>query len=156
MNAEELGERMIAMTPTLYRISRGLLCCEADREDAVQSAIEKAWGKAARLREPDKLRPWLIRVLINECHDIGRRKRREIPMDRLPDAAAQPDPGAELREALRSLPERERVPLLLHYIEGFSIREIADTLRCPQGTVLSRMDRGRRLLRERLEGGELP
>lgn len=153
MTAQELGERIIALTPTLYRVSCGLLPCEADREDAVQSAVEKAWSRALRLRDPEKLRPWLIRVLINECNDVGRRRRREVVTDALPEREAEAE-DCDLREALLSLPERERMPLVLHYIEGFSIAEIASSLGCPLGTVLSRMDRGRRLLRERLGGGD--
>ena len=46
-----------------------------------------------------------------------------------------------------SLPENERLPIVLHYLEGFSVREIAAALRCPKGTVLSRMSRGRRQLK---------
>ena len=45
MDRQRLGAEMVALTNTLYRVSRGLLRCEADREDAVQSAIEKAWAR---------------------------------------------------------------------------------------------------------------
>ena len=68
MNEQELGERIVALTPLLYHVSYGLLRNEADREDAVQSAIEKAWRKASLLRDENKLKPWLTRILINECH----------------------------------------------------------------------------------------
>ena len=121
---------------------------ENDREDAVQSAIEKAWRKADSLREPNKLKPWLVRILANECHEVLRRRKREIPTENLPEESAPPpQEQRELRELVMSLPENERLPIVLHYLEGFSTQEIASALRCPKGTVLSRMSRGRRQLK---------
>lgn len=155
MPETDLGARIIALTDTLYRVAYGLLPSPADREDAVQSAIEKAWRKAERLRDPDKLRPWLIRILVNECHNIGRGYVREVPSDALPDIAG-PDTSDQsaLREAILTLPELQRVPIVLHYMEGFSIQEIAAALRCPRGTVLSRMDRARKRLKTLLSEEE--
>ena len=142
MDRQELGQRIVDWTPLLYHVACGLLSGESDREDAVQSAIEKAWRKADSLREPDKLKPWLVRILVNECHEVLRRRKREIPTETLP-----PQEQRELRELVMSLPENERLPIVLHYLEGFSTQEIASALRCPKGTVLSRMSRGRRQLK---------
>ena len=142
MDRQELGQRIVDWTPLLYHVACGLLSGESDREDAVQSAIEKAWRKADSLREPDKLKPWLVRILVNECHEVLRRRKREIPTETPP-----PQEQRELRELVMSLPENERLPIVLHYLEGFSTQEIASALRCPKGTVLSRMSRGRRQLK---------
>lgn len=147
MDRQELGEAIIAHTQLLYRVSCGLLRCEADREDAVQSAIEKAWRQADRLRDAKKLRSWLIRILVNECRSLLRKKQRETPFDTLPDLPG-PDDARALREALASLPDELRLPLMLHYIEGLSVQEIASALGRPKGTILSRMHRGRGLLRD--------
>ena len=76
MDRQELGQRIVDWTPLLYHVACGLLSGESDREDAVQSAIEKAWRKADSLREPDKLKPWLVRILVNECHEVLRRRKR--------------------------------------------------------------------------------
>lgn len=148
MTDAEFAARVIAMQDTLYRVSTTILPRLCDREDAVQSAIEKAWRKADSLREPDKLKPWLVRILVNECHEVLRRRKREIPTETLPEESAPPpQEQRELRELVMSLPENERLPIVLHYLEGFSVREIAAALRCPKGTVLSRMSRGRRQLK---------
>ena len=58
-----------------------------------------------------------------------------------------PQEQGELRALVMSLPENERLPIVLHYLEGFSTQEIASALRCPKGTILSRMSRGRRHLK---------
>ena len=145
---QELGPKIIALTDTLYRVSCGLLRNEADREDAVQSAIEKAWRKAAFLRDEQKLKPWMTKILVHECYTILRKTKREIPTDALPETG-----GVftnEICEAVLTLPEVLRLPIMLHYMEGFSIREISSALKCPQGTVLSRMNRGRKQLKNLL------
>ena len=78
-----------------------------------------------------------------------RRKRREIPVEELPQAAsAEIQEPSALHDAVLSLPNDLRVPIILHYMEGFSIQEIADALRCPKGTVLSRMNRARKRLKQ--------
>ena len=148
MSDQDLGVRIIALTATLYRVSCSLLSTEADREDAVQAAIEKAWQKAKGLRDEMKLKPWLVRILINECHNIGRRRKREILVETLPEKASQEDEDARLlRDGLLCLPPKVRIPLVLHYMEGFSVLEIATMLNCPKGTILSRLDRGRKQLK---------
>lgn len=89
-----------------------------------------------------------MRILVNECHEVLRRRKREIPTETLPEESAPPpQEQRELRALVMSLPENERLPIVLHYLEGFSTQEIASALRCPKGTVLSRMSRGRRQLK---------
>ncbi len=151
MDKQELERQIIALTGTLYHISYSLLRSEADREDAVQSAIEKGWRKAAALRDERKLKPWLVRILINECYTILRKNSREFPAETLYDpAAAVPSDHSALRDEILALPEPLRLPIVLHYMEGFSIKDIASALRCPKGTVLSRMNRGRKTLKNHL------
>lgn len=80
---------------------------------------------------------------------ILRKKRHEVPMEILPETAEVPSQEAlYLKDALEQLPVARRLPLILHYFEGFSIKEVAGILRLPQGTVLSRMQRGRMKLKE--------
>jgi len=151
MDRQELGQQIIALTSTLYPISYSLLRSEADREDAVQSAIEKGWRKAATLRDERKLKPWLVRILVNECYSILRKNRREFPAETLYTQAEPANPAnAALRDEILALPEALRLPIVLHYMEGFSIQEIASALRCPKGTVLSRMNRGRIMIKQNL------
>lgn len=151
MDRQELGNRIVALTGTLYHVSYSLLRREADREDAVQSAIEKGWRKAAALRDERKLKPWLVRILINECYSILRASKRELPAETQYEPPGCADPRRDaLRDGILALPDTLRLPIVLHYMEGFSINDIASALRCPKGTVLSRMNRGRNLLKEYL------
>lgn len=152
MTSDAFAQGILAMRQMLYRITCTQLERQADREDAVQEAIRKAWEKRGSLRDERHLQTWVVRILLNECHNMQRRNGRCMPVEEVYGAAqaAPPDRAAELRLALAALDERYRLPILLHYIEGMPIRQVARTLRVPVGTVQSRLARGRNLLKTAL------
>ncbi|AEY66744.1 RNA polymerase sigma factor [Clostridium sp. BNL1100] len=147
MTCVEFSTRIVAMMQTLYRVSYAQLSQSCDRDEAVQECLYKAWKKRNQLKDERYMQTWVIRILINECHNIQRKKGRELPLNEVPERVAPADANYELHDALFSIDETLRMPIILHYIEGFSIGEIAQILRCPQGTVKSRMLRGRQKLK---------
>lgn len=148
MTHEAFAGRIVAIQQRLYRISASLLRQEADREDAVQSCIEKAWRKRALLRDEGRFDAWVTQILINECYTILRGQRRFIPVEQIPDSPAPPDSDADLYRFFISLPEKLRVPMVLHYVEGLDISEIAAILHLPLGTVKTRLFRGRERMKQ--------
>ena len=148
MTHEAFAERIIAMQARLYRVSAGILSQQADQEDAVQSCIEKAWRKLSTLRDEGRLEAWVTRILINECRAIIRRKRWVVPVETVPDTPAPPDADQDLYRFFASLPDKLRLTMTLHYIEGMEVAEIARVLRLPEGTVKSRLARGREKMKE--------
>ena len=150
MTQAEFVRRVVAMEDTLYRVSTTILPQLCDRQDAVQSAIEKALRKRDKLRDPAALEAWLTRILINECYLILRSRKRETPMKDLPERETAPDALPNLYELFTSLEEKYRLPMVLYYVEGYSIAEAAHILRLPQGTLKSRLHRGRQALRSSL------
>ena len=151
MTNDEFAERIVGMTQTLYRVCYAMLPQAADREDAVQECLKKAWEKRGSLRDERYLQTWVIRILINECHNIQRRAKREAPAEALPDRPAPEGADRELHDALLHLETKLRLPIVLHYMEGYSVAEIARMLRLPAGTVKSRMLRGRKALKDMLK-----
>lgn len=149
MNNEEFTRAILGMTDTLYRIASTQLPQRADREDAVQECLRRAWEKRHRLRDERYLHTWVIRILLNECHTLQRRMSRTLPMEEIP-AMQHCREESPLKAALLRLEERYRVPILLHYLEGYSVAEVAQILRVPQGTVKTWLFRGRRALKEYL------
>lgn len=147
MTSDDFARHIIDMTQTLYRVACSQLPAAADREDAVQETLRKAWEKRGRLRDERYLQTWVIRILINECHTIQRRAKRVTPMEAFPPAADTAGAQPSLTGALLSLEERFRMPLLLHYIEGYPLEDVSAMLHVPKGTVKSRMARGREKLR---------
>ena len=148
MTYETFAERIIAMQPRLYRVSAGILRQRADQEDAVQSCIERAWRKLPTLREEAYLETWVTRILINECRAIIRRKRWVVPVERIPDSPAPPDADPDLYRFFASLPDKLRLTMTLHYVEGLEVADIARLLRLPEGTIKSRLARGREKMQQ--------
>lgn len=146
MEKERFTQVLLDMTDTLYRVSATQLRQQADREDAVQECLRRAWEKRHRLRDERYVQTWVIRILLNECHRIQRRMARTLPAEEVP-AVAHDSGQVSLKEALMQLDEKYRTPILLHYIEGYSVAETADMLHMPQGTVKTRLSRGRTALK---------
>jgi len=152
---EAFGQRIIDMQASLFRVAYGILLNHSDCEDAVQESIVKAWQRLDRLRDEALLRTWVTRILINECYNHMRKNRRIVYMHTVPEGAIPP-PGAdaELHDAIASLSEPLRLPVVLHYMEGYRVDEIAGLLKCPTGTVKSRLRKARAILAELLADEE--
>ena len=149
MSDETFVASVKEMEHTLYRITCSQLPVEADREDAIQETLRRAWEKRASLRNECYLGTWIVRILLNVCHNIQKERKRMVPTADFPDREMPVYSDAvEFRDCLFQLEERERMPVVLYYIEGYTIQQVASILRIPQGTVKSRLDRGRRQLRD--------
>ena len=158
MTKDDFTVQILDMKKTLYHIASGILRSEADREDAVQECILKAWEKRDSLKSEAAFKAWVTRILVNECYDICRRSGKVIVLDELPEApVADNNDDRELRDLIMEMDEIYRMPIILFYIEGFSIKEISKILRIPEGTVKSRLFAGRAKLRSVLgEEEEVP
>lgn len=147
MTAAEFSDQVLLMEPMLYRVAYGLLLNRTDCADAVQEALLRAWEKRRSLRDESLFRTWLVRILINECYTLLRRRKRAIPLDEIPEPAAPPDADRELHDAIARLDKQLRLPVVLHYMEGYSVSEVASMLRLPAGTVKTRLFKARKILR---------
>ncbi len=155
MDEREFERRARACTRKLFRICYTILPDSADREDAIQEALIKAWRKRGALREEAYFETWLVRIAINECWTVLRRRKRNATMELLesvpaPDAEL-PDPA--LWDALRRLDGKLRLPLVLHYCEGYTMEETAKLAGVPLGTLKYRLKQARARLRDELEKG---
>lgn len=158
MTRPSFTEQVLAHEQTLYRVARAMLGREADQQDAVQEAVTKAWTKRQSLLDERYFATWLTRILINECRGIARRHKRVwLIRDWQEDAfmvrAAFAEPSG-VEEALDALPEKLRLPTVLHYMEGFSLAEIQELLHLPMGTVKSRLHDARQALKLELTENE--
>ena len=147
MDEQEFSRRVTQSRDKLFRIAYTLLHNEQDCADALQEALLRAWQNLGRLREERFFDTWLVRILINECKRLRARRRPAVSVQ---EAHSVP-PDRALHDALRALDEKYRLPVTLHYLEGYSLEEIAFLLRIPMGTVKSRMYVGRTRLKSQLE-----
>jgi RNA polymerase sigma-70 factor, ECF subfamily len=143
----------------LYRYAYRLSGCAAEAEDLTQETFCKAQLNLAQLRDINKAKPWLFRILRNVyLHKARERKNQPMTvlkdMNDVPERAAADPPGeidsGQLQSVLNELPEVFRTPIVLYYFEDFSYRDIAEQMDLPIGTVMSRLARAKAHLRARL------
>lgn len=146
MTAQEFSERVRENRDRLWRISYSILRNGADCDDALQEALLRAWKQRTSLRNEEYFVTWLTRILINECKRMLKRPR----LQPLPEVFPQPpvSDNAELRDAILALPLNQRIPLVLHYIEGYPVKHIAAMLRLPETTVNWRLHSARKAIRD--------
>lgn len=143
---------------SLYRYAYRLSGSATDAEDLTQETFCKAQSGWGQLRDQERVRPWLFRILRNAyLHRLrDQRQERCVPLETLgdlPEGCQDPMPLVDpklLQEALNELPESFRTPIILFYFEDFSYRDIAEQMDLPLGTVMSRLARAKAFLRGRL------
>ncbi len=146
MNPDAFARQVVDLTKPLYYVACTLLASPHDREDALQNCIVRGLSRCESLRDESKLRPWITRILINECYTLLRQKRRLIPMEQVPEPPPAEGVDAALRDAVMALPEKRRIPLTLS-LEGYTAKEIAQALRIPEGTAKTRIRDAKQALR---------
>lgn len=138
----------------LYRTARSLLSNPQDVEDAVQQAICAVFAHREQLREPEKFKAWLLRILVNTCYEQLRRQRRTVELSAVEDTLTAPgqDPteSISLWQAVLALPEPMRCVVTLFYYEDCTVAQTAQILNLSQGAVKTRLSRARDQLRKLL------
>ena len=153
-------EAVSAYYEPLYRFALGLSRSEADAADLTQGVFERFGEKAGSLRDKSKTKTWLFTTLYREFLQQKRHSSRfpESEIDdtldatfvQLPDVDLVTDANTAVA-ALNALEEPFRSTLVLFYLQEHSYREIAEILDVPIGTVMSRISRGKEMLRARLD-----
>jgi len=139
---------------SLLRFARRLTNDRAAAEDLVQETLLQAWSSFHQFEPGSNMRAWLFRILVNVFYGQGRRTRLApalLPLNAgIRSGAAPTDETLEVLEALEQLSDEQRTVLLLGVVEGFTCAEVSKILSVPIGTIMSRLSRARRALREKL------
>jgi RNA polymerase sigma-70 factor (ECF subfamily) len=161
-------EEALPHMDSVYKCALRMAKNESDAKDLVQETYFRAYRFFGKFRAGTNCKAWLLRILrntfINTILSKGKCPQM-IPLSEIDEHGMElsgcDDPESnifgslfhdDVAIAMDSLPEKYRMAILLADIEGFSYREIADRVGCPIGTVMSRLSRGRSLLRESLQG----
>lgn len=159
----ELRREIVALIPKLRRFALGLTGRQADADDLVQTALEKALTRLDQFTPGTRLDSWLFRIVQTSWIDHRRKAvRREDTMDtemmeRIPGQIAPGhDDNHGLRDsvnrALGQLPQDQRALSILVLVEGYSYQEAADLTGVPVGTIMSRLSRARKSMAAFLSG----
>ncbi|MBQ3615893.1 MAG: RNA polymerase sigma factor [Anaerotignum sp.] len=131
----------------LFRLSLVMLRNESDAEDAIQDTMIRYLQKAPNFRDADHEKAWLFKVCTNICHDMLRYRKRHPQVDiDTQYHLTEKETDASLLDALMELPERFKLVLILYYVEGYRIHEIAEIIERSPSAVKMRLQKGRKLL----------
>ena len=171
---EEFVEQAMQYASHLYPVALRMTRNRSDAEDLVQETFLKAWRSFSTFHEGTNLRAWLFRIMTNTFinkYNSQQRRPQETELDEVEELFLFRRMGAfdqskmsqsaedqmlelftddEVKNAIESLPETFRIPVLLSDVEGFSYKEIAEMLEVPIGTVMSRLHRGRKAMQKML------
>jgi RNA polymerase sigma-70 factor, ECF subfamily len=157
--AREFEVRLTDTATLAFRVAYSILRDRSDAEDVAQDAFAKAYRRFAQLRDRDRFRAWLVRIVWRLALDRQRSNRRRMARETA-HAREQPsttavfslddDRAERLWRAVDALPEKLRVAIVLANVEGHDIEEVARLLGLPEGTVKSRLHLARQRLKEQL------
>ncbi len=151
MRQIEFCEKVSQYRYQFYITAYAILGNEADAEDAVCNAILNGYEHLAQLKNPKKIKSWMITITRNEALKLLH-KRMELLGNENVERLLPPtyDTHNELWEVVQTLKEEYRIVIVLFYYNDLSLRDISNVLDISIGTVKSRLDRGRKLLKDAL------
>ena len=135
----------------LYRVALAKLCSAADAEDAVHDVFLKYMARPPVFFSETHEKAWFIRVTINQCCDIARRRSYHptLSLDDITDIAAEDESiVSDVMDKLSRLPDKYRETVTLHCLEGFSLSETASILGVSLSAAKMRLSRAREMLKE--------
>jgi RNA polymerase sigma-70 factor (ECF subfamily) len=171
---EQFTSDAMQYAPQLFSTALRMTRNRSDAEDLVQETYIKGWRSFHTFQEGTNLRAWLFRIMTNTYinkYNAQKRKGTEVELDDVEELFLYKRLGSidqsqlsssaedqmldlftddEVKNALESLPEDFRIPVLLSDVDGFSYKEIAEMLEIPIGTVMSRLHRGRKAMQKML------
>ena len=138
---------------TVYRVALNYIKSPSDADDITQNVFLKLLQEKKPFADDDHVKHWLIRVTVNECKNLVRSRwwRAESIEEYAGQLVFDSQAQSDLFHMVMALPRKYRLPIYLHYYEGYSTQEIGQLLKLPKNTVCTQLKRGRELLKESLQ-----
>ena len=143
----------------LFKTALSFLRNEEEALEAIQEVTYRAYNGIQAIRDVTYFKTWLIRIMINYCNDQLKKKKRVVLGDEILNihGTYENHERMELNDAVMRLDDRSREVLTLKYFNDMKIKDIANTMQCPEGTVKTWLNKALKALREKIEekGGDL-
>lgn len=150
------SQLMKQQAQSMYKTAKAILKNDEDAADAMQETALSCWENIGSLQNEQYFKTWLMRILINHCNTIHRKKSRYILDNILPETAAEEDAYAnvEWMELLQRLGEKYRIVVVLYYAEGFKVKDIAGILKISESAVKERLSTARKTMEKYYRQGK--
>lgn len=156
---QAFNELILKVQKEMYLIAKSKLKDEEDIADAIQETILACYKNLKKLRDNKLFKTWLIRILINECNDIHRKRKKnpisydENECENYIKSEEETFENMGFDVLIRDLKEDEKMILTLYYCSGYSTKDIGKILKMKESTVRSKMFRAKEKLKNQYEGG---
>ena len=155
---DAFSELIVSLEQDLYRIASIRLNSAEDIDDALQSTIEQALKNIKKLRKPQYVKTWLIKILINNCNAIYKKNKNKVEFNEniklnIKSCNEEVNSKLDFYIMIKDLNEKEKLAITLYYSENLTTKEISKILKEPESTIRNRISRAIAKLREKYEGG---
>lgn len=159
---EAFTEIIKSIRDDLYKIAKTRITNESDIEDAIQETMIEVYKSIKKLRDIEKFKKWTIKILVNKCNKIYRKKYKsevsidEYNLDNYIIVNANKDIEADLNfyDLIKDLKYKERIVLILYYLEDYPVKEIKEILGMNERTINTHLHRARKKIKEtKFKGG---
>lgn len=137
---------------SMYKVAKAMIFNDEDIKDVFQDTIVKAYESIDKLKEPGYFTTWLIRILINNCNDLIKKRKKVISLECVKEESYKEKfKDIDLYKAINQLEEDLKMVIIMFYFMDMAIKDIAKAQSIAEGTVKSRLNRARKRLEEKLE-----
>ena len=142
---------------SMYKLAKSILKNDSQAEDALSESILKAYKNKDKIKDVNNFKPWIMKILANECYNLIRKNKRFELIDNLEslNLIHMDKSSNNLKEIVEKLNKEYSSVIVLYYYEDMSIKQISDILNIPEGTVKSRLSRAKSKLRVLLNNEEV-
>ncbi len=146
-------QKISQLKNSMYVTAIGILRNKEDAEDAIQNALKQVYDNLDDLRFFDKIKPWILRILVNECYKILKKRMYTVDIEELEVSSGEDtiEQKTILWESVLALEMKYRTVIILYYYENMPVKDMAKVLGITVDAVKQRLFRARKMLREILE-----
>lgn len=162
-DVDEIGQLIVDNMQSLYRVAFSILRNDEEIYDAISNTTVIVFEKIKTLKKEEFFKTWLTRILMNECYKIYNQNKKVVHLETYKQEELSYNDtyvDLEMKTFIKSLDKDLQKIIILYYFEEFSVKEIAELVKIPEGTVKSRLSRARNELSKLLkldedkEGGD--
>ena len=158
---EAFANMILYIKDDLYKIAKTRIANETDIEDAIQETMIETYKSIKKLNDPNKFKKWVIKILINKCNRIQRRKyKTDISIDEYNvetlkfNNIIDVENKLNFYDIIKILNYEERLIIILYYMEDYSVKEIKSILKMNENTINTHLYRARQRLKKNYGGSE--